>query len=234
MKTSLILICALMLCYSCSKDDVRTLSTGNYESAADIKNDPVVLYTKGKIITDTAYIQNFLERNQIYGIFDSTPGMTASPIHVTFDNRVADSVFFGSVASNSSFGLIFNQVYYENNTAVFMGRDSLPGSPAADGELSCSNVAVHIRKHPLLIDCIPSGISGALLCKTRYQMPVIMNDNNITLPVISYYFNNATSVSSCTLSEKYAFGLFNADAVKTIHTQDTLVVQTKMLVLEKK
>ncbi|SHM03925.1 hypothetical protein [Chitinophaga sp. CF418] len=234
MKPFLLLICVLLLCYGCGGDDVTPYPTGNYESAANIKNDPVALYTKDKIITDVVFIQAFLERNQIYGFFDLTAGTAESPIHVTFDNRVSDSVYFRATSSGDALELIFNQVYYDNNAAILLGRDSLPGSPADDGELSCSNVRTHIRKHPLLTYCVPSGINGSLTCKTRYQMPVVTDGDHLSLPVISYHFKTKTSISECYLAEKYAYGYLNADALKTIHTQDTLVVQTRMLTLERK
>ena len=233
MKTSLLLICVLLFCCSCGEDDAATYPTGNYESADNIKNDAVTLYTKDKVITDVTFIQAFLERNQIYGFFDLKAGTAESPVHVTFDNRVADSVYFRSVSGGGALELIFNQVYYDNNTAVLLGRDSLPGLPADDGEISCSNVSIQIRKHPLLTYCAVSPI-GSLFCKTRYRMPVMMEGDHFTLPVISYRFSTKTSVSDCAFGEKYAYGYLNMDALKTIHTQDTLVVQTRMLTLERK
>lgn len=233
MKTSLFLICVLLCCYGCGDDNPAPYPTGNYESAANIKNDPVALYTKDKIITDVRFIQAFLERNQIYGVFDLTAGTAESPIHVALDNRVSDSIYFRAATGGDALELIFNQVYYDNNAAIFLGRDSLPGSPADDGELSCSNVSTHIRKHPLLTYCATSPI-GPLVCKTRYQMPVTMEGDLLTLPVISYRFSTRTTNADCAFGEKYAYGYLNTDALKTIHTQDTLVVQTRTLALERK
>ena len=233
MKTSLFLICVLLFCYGCGSDDAAPYPTGNYESAANIKNDPVALYTKDKVITDVKFIQAFLERNQIYGTFDLTAGTAESPVHVTFDNRVADSIYFRSVSGGSGLELIFNQVYYDNNTAILLGRDSLPGSPGDDGELSCSNVSIHIRKHPLLTYCANSPI-GPLVCKTRYRMPVTMTGDQLSIPIISYHFSTKNAVAECYSREKLAYGYLNANALKTIHTQDTLVVQTRTLVLERK
>ena len=65
MKPSMLLICALLLCPGCGSDDAAPYPTGNYESVANIKNDPVTLYTKDKVITDVAFIQAYLERNQV-------------------------------------------------------------------------------------------------------------------------------------------------------------------------
>ncbi|SDG56085.1 hypothetical protein [Chitinophaga filiformis] len=233
MKTSLFLICVLLFCYGCGDDNAAPYPTGNYESASNIKNDPVALYTKDKIITDVKFIQAFLERNQIYGVFDLTAGTAESPVHVTFDNRIADSVYFRATSGGDALELIFNQVYYDNNTVILLGRDSLPGSPADDGELSCSNVSIHIRKHPLLTYCATSPI-GSLVCKTRYQMPVAMVGDQLSLPVISYRFTTKNSMAECYSGEKLAYGYLNTDALKTIHTQDTLVVQTRTLTLERK
>ncbi|MCF6403844.1 hypothetical protein L3C95_13210 [Chitinophaga filiformis] len=234
MKSSLLLICVLLLCFGCGDDDVATYPTGNYESAANIKNDPVTLYTKDKIITDVNFIQAYLERHPFYGSFDLTAGTAESAIQVVFDNRVSDSVYFRSVSEGNARELIFNQVYYENNAAILLGRDSLPVAAADDGELSCSNVGIRIRRHPMLTYCFPSVPWNPLTCKGRYQMPVVMEGGHLTLPIISYQFYSRTATTSCAVSERYAFGSFNADALKTIHTQDTLVVQTRMLTLERK
>lgn len=234
MKPSMLLICALLLFPGCGSDDAAPYPTGKYESAANIKNDPVTLYTKDKIITDVAFIQAYLERNKVDGFFDLTAGTAESPIHVTFDNRVSDSVYFRSVSGNSALELIFNQVYYDNNAAILLGRDSLPGFPADDGELSCSNVGINIRRHPLLTFCDASGILGSLVCKTRYRMPVAMEGDHLSLPVISYRFSTRTSNADCASAERYAYGYLNTAALKAIHTQDTLLVQTRILLLERK
>jgi hypothetical protein len=125
-------------------------------------------------------------------------------------------------------------VYYDDNAAILLGRDSLPGSPADDGELSCSNVSIKIRRHPFLTFCDPTGPLGSLVCRTRYRIPVAMEGDHLALPVISYRFSTRNATAECSFSEKYAYGYLNADALKTIHTQDTLLVQTRMLTLERK
>jgi hypothetical protein len=194
-----------------------------------IKNDPLVLYTKDKTITDTAFIRAFHERNMIYSMFD-TAGMATSPIHVSFNNSVADSVYL----NGAGLDLVFNQVYYEGNTVVYIGRDSLRVPAAEDGELSCSNVGPRLRRHPLLTDCTPTGPLGEWISKARYQVPLMMDGNDIVIPIISYYFFNKTLASSCVIQEKYVLGQFDEDALKTIHMEDTLLVQRRTLVLEKK
>ncbi len=234
MKNSLLLICALLLCNSCSEDDVPTISVGNFESTAMIKNDPVVLYTKGKVITDDIFIRTFLERNQIAATFDFPAGSATSPIHAVFNNSIADSAYLRYTSNASGKEFIFNQVYYDNNTAVFVGRDSLWIPTAEDGELSCTNAGPRIRKHPLLTYCAPIGNFGEWICKARFQVPIVMNGNDIAIPIITYHFSNKTQASLCGIGEQYIFGQLNEDALKTIHTEDTLVIQTRMLVLEKK
>jgi hypothetical protein len=222
------------LCNSCKKDDVKMVSAGRFESSANIYNDGVVLYTKGNTITDTQYIKAFLERKAIIGVFDLTPGAAISPIHVTFDNQTSDSIYFRATAGSGYSELVFNDVSYNNNTAVLLGRDSVQGSAVTDGELSCANVDVIIRQHPGLSRCVPLGLFGSLVCKERPQIAMVMNADNISLPVISYLFATGTGAVSCSMLRGYVFDQFNTDVVKTIHVQDTLVVQTRMLVLERR
>lgn len=233
-RISLLLICVVALCNSCKKDDVKMVSAGRFESAANIYNDGVALYTKGNTITDPLYIKAFLERREITGVFDLTPGSATSPIQVTFDNQTPDSIYFRATRSNGYQELIFNEISYNNNTAVLLGRDSVSGSAVADGELSCSNVDVLIRQHPGVSRCVPLGLFGSLVCKARPQIAMVMNTDNISLPVMSYFFATRTGSVSCSVSQNYVYDQFNTDVVKTIHTQDTLVVQTRVLVLERR
>lgn len=233
-KISLLLICVLALCNSCKKDDAKMVSAGRFESAANIYNDGVALYTKGNTITDPLYINAFLERKGVTGVFNLTSGSAITPIQVTFDNQTPDSIYFKATTSGGYFERIFNEVSYNNNTAVLLGRDSLPGSAVTDGELSCSNVDVLIRQHPGITRCVPLGLFGSLVCKERPQIAMVMNADNISLPVITYFFATRTGSVSCSVLRSYVFDQFNTDVVKTIHTQDTLVVQTSMLVLERR
>jgi hypothetical protein len=224
----------IALCNSCKKDDVKMVAAGHFESAANINNEGIALYTKGNTITDPAYIKAFLEKHAKTAAFDFTPGSVTSPLQVTFDNHSPDSIYFKMVTSDGYVERIFNEVSYNNNTAVLLGRDSMPGSVVTDGELSCSNVAVLIRQHPEVTRCVPLGFFGSLVCKTRPQIAMVMNTDNISLPVITYFFATRTGTVSCSVLQGYVFDQFNTDVLKTIHTQDTLVVQTKTLVLEKK
>jgi hypothetical protein len=233
-RISLLLICVMALCNSCKKDDVKMVSAGRFESTANIHNDGVVLYTKGNTITDTQYIKAFLERKGITGVFALTPGSATSSIQVTFDNQTSDSIYFRVTASSGYSEFIFNDISYNNNTAVVLGRDSVHGSAVTDGELSCPNVDVLIRQHPGLSRCVPLGLFGSLICKERPQIAMVMNADNISLPVISYFFATGRGSVSCSMLRSYVFDQFNTDVVKTIHVQDTLVVQTRMLVLERK
>ncbi|PWV47561.1 hypothetical protein [Chitinophaga sp. S165] len=234
MKNSLLLICGLLISYSCGKDDMPTISAGNFESTDMIKNDPVVLYTKGQVITDTLFIKNFLERNQASTTFDFHAGAVTSPIQVSFNNSVADSAYltYNSDAGRGEY--IFSQVNYKNNTAIFTTRDRLWTPAAEDGELSCTNVHAGIRQYLLPPDCAPAGGIGDWTCHAQYQIPIMMIGNDIAIVVLNYYFSSKSATSYCKSGERYILAQFNEDALKTIHTEDTLVVQTRTLVLEKK
>jgi len=234
MRKTLLLISALLIIAGCNKDKtLPTFTPDLYESDGHFEDLAVTMYVKGGSITDTAFIKAYLQRTGYTNVFNM-PGEEHPPVVIKFDSRVEDSIRLSLIEGiETRFSHTYNKVNYQQNTALFLTADTLTIPTAEDGEISCSNAAVLLRKYAPLPDCAANPL-GAITCKAREQLPVEMNGDKLKISVMHLSYSSRKDVRSCLSYQRYILDQLNKEPLRQMHENDTLVLQTSTVVLERK
>ncbi|ACU64262.1 hypothetical protein [Chitinophaga pinensis] len=228
-KLLALICCALILC-ACKKDKSELIVSGTYESSNKIELSTVVLYSKNMKITDTAFIKAFIERqNMSLPLFNLTgsTGQLDYGISINYVNDDSVTVRY-SGSRNYQATKKGTLVSVNDDIVLFREKDSSAIQNYTGGELGCNNVPLLVRKYAPTSYCytVPCSSGFCTICKTAQQFTLERVGNDLTLPLISYVFTTAVDRNDCQVAQWNIQDIFNPDVLNTIHTQDTLVVQT--------
>jgi hypothetical protein len=230
MRKLLTLICCTLILNACKKDKSQLIVSGSYESSNKLELSAVVLYSKNTKITDPAFIKAFIERqNMSLPLFNLTGSTGQLDYGISIDYVNDDSVTVRYSGSRDYLATKKGTLVRVNDDIVlFREKDSSAIQYYTGGELGCNNVPLLVRKYAPTPYCYTIACSSGFctLCKTAQQFTLERAGNDLSLPLISYIFTTAVDRNGCQIGQWNIQDMFNPDVLNTIHTEDTLVVQT--------
>jgi len=235
MRRYLLLINAvLLLCAGCGKDKtLPTVDPALYTNDGSFEEHAITMYVKGGAITDAAFIQAYLERINFSSVFNM-PGAEHLPVLVSFDSRNEDSIRLSVTEGvQTRISQQYNKVLYDNSTALFITSDTLSLMPADDGEISCSNMQVRLRKHAPQPDCSVNPL-GLITCAAREQLPVEMVGDKLRISIMHMSYSRYKNLRSCLVYQRFVLDQLDKTPLMQMHENDTLVLQTSTVLLERK
>jgi hypothetical protein len=232
--TRFLILILLLTLNSCKKNDIQIIPDGTYESNGTIQTDPLILYTANGEISDTNFIHDFIVRRSLSGRFQEKTGSgTTSTIQVSLLISGKTAIRKGD-ANNAAIN--YNIVDKSNNMVLLVQQDTIKIGRASAGNVSCDNIFMKVRQYPPAYTCESYPIAGGNVsyCLGQQQWPLIKNENELVIPLISYYYSSYGDNFSCGVSEIYLTDFFNKNFLSELVDPDTLVVQTSTLYLIRK
>ncbi|MDO7742262.1 MAG: hypothetical protein MUP99_00750, partial [Pedobacter sp.] len=227
--------------YSCSKSDnpeVTLSIEGTYLSSNTVDLQPIRMFTMNGEVKDDLLISRFINHKLIYSVFNWRVGAGIEVIDASITiNR--DKSVESRTGTNILKGRVSN---YEENLLKVTGPLSENRTTQSYGE-TCSdrvkNINLWVFDHQ--VDCldVPSSGVNVKQCKLLPGFFLIMESTGkLSIPIQTIYLSNYIK-SNDQHSEYYYIGkggwnLINPETYKSLRAGDTLVVQEKRLILEKK
>jgi hypothetical protein len=223
-----------MMVMACKKDDVKTIHEGTYETTGTINTMPVMLYAaNGGAISDTSVIREFMLRRFIRKGFQLKSGIDTTSILKLILTVTGNTAIQQDTSGNS---LRFNILNRTDGTALLVQQDSARIQGGVPGKVACGNIHLKIRQNPPPYACTYFELAGgsATLCYAHPQWSVINNGDDLTLPMINYYFVSYSNDFYCIRGSNYLPDFFNNTMLSELQATDTLLVQTSTLTLQRK
>lgn len=224
MRSYIFVIALLAIITACKKEETNRITDGTYTTDGTAHYDPVTIYVKGAVITDTAIINEFLVRRQFPADFFHAPGAENNSTWMT------SITIAGNTATVDSTKTISSITHRAGNVFILVQKDSV-GMPSADGgTLGCSNIEYRIRQNPADHICIPFYLPGSTSpyvynCTGQPRVPVENNGNSINIPILYFQFSALRESSFCS-TRSLVTDYFDPNSVADMRTNDTLIIQS--------
>jgi hypothetical protein len=223
----LLLIGYLITLISCKKTDTTPITpvklTGTYVGDGQLILESFTLYTSGSTITDTSLIKNFVARYLPYEDWPAwrsiKPGSTAfnyynaGPLNFNADTATQTRSTYPPKGN-------YNVTYKNANTVLLTARDLSSMKSADAGQLSCTNLGIHVRKYQPAFTCNVGSCAG------YEQTPLTIHKDFISYPCFNYFFARPNIYGGyCTVKNVLVFDLFNESIRSQLLPKDTLLIQ---------
>lgn len=230
---SYLFVIALLLAMitSCKKEESNRIIDGTYTTDGAAHYDPVTIYVKDAIITDTAIINEFLTRRHFPADFFHAPGAS------TESTWKASVTITGNTATEDSTKTISSITHRSGNVFILVQKDSVPMPSADGGTLGCNNIEYRIRQNPADHICLPFYVPGSTSpfvynCTGQPRVPVENNGNSINIPVLYFQFSAIRESSFCS-TRSVVTDYFDPNSVSAMRNNDTLVIQSGHVTLSR-
>lgn len=241
MKYRVLLLLIASSFYSCSKSDnpeVQSRIEGTFLSINVIQLQPVRMFTMNGEVKDNGIIAQYIVLKRLYNTFNMAPGPREEEIDASIringdksvESKTGTTIFNGTIAD------------YEGNILKVTGKisENPTAQPAGD---SCSDRVKNINlwRFDHQVDCtdLPIATGYVRQCKILPGFFMVMESpERLYIPIQNVQLSNYTRYndqhSECYYIGKGGWNLINPDTYKNLRAGDTLIVQEKRLILEKK
>ncbi|MCD0489727.1 hypothetical protein LPB86_15905 [Pedobacter sp. MC2016-14] len=241
MKRTILLFFIAASFYSCSKKsdgpEVQIPIEGTYISANSLEFKPIRMFTVNGEVQDVQVIANFVSQKKLQDYFRVQPGKVAQEIEFSVVVNADKSV----EAKNGSEIIQASLTNYEGNIARVTGQVSENWIMSSGGTCLDKFNKLNLMRFDHLVDCrtISQSTGFSRMCKSQKGFFIIVEtEKRIYLPLQSYRLSNYTKFnddySECSYAASNEWNLVNPDHNKNLGSNDTLIVQEKRLMLNKK
>jgi hypothetical protein len=232
----------------CKKENINSNFTPFFENStfeSENRTDfqAVRLFTRNREITDTQFIRNFIERYTTQAGFpnpfrfgiSSEPTDTLASIKIRFHSNNLATIerypFFlgGSLETHQADVSIINP-----SELLLTEKDSIYTLEPM-GE--CADIGTSLLSYPPVGNCSPSGnpIPSFWLCHLRYRFPVLIQNEQITVPMIDRMTVRIYGQGFFCMNSRYldVRNTFRSSVVGSLQTNDTVAIQIRTIRLKK-
>jgi hypothetical protein len=227
---------AIVLTIQCKKDKHTSAPDIQYQAMTTASVGPVRMYTHFGEVTNKAVIQDFISRMAIgpntFLLNSTSESFNPSSLKIAFHNESSARVERYSFSASSSIIEKREAEILRVSDSVILVReiDSLPTIVPNPVDY-CGTIALNVLLFPPQRSCLPTS-SSISQCKFKNSFPLIKRGNDYELPYMVMLFGSG--FNGCSF---HAYGsvwnMLNTATLSNFSFNDTLVVQTKRVVLKK-
>jgi hypothetical protein len=213
------------------KTDVEEPNTGTFQTTGVSKLDKPTLYTKNWQTQDSNFIKNFLQHYSIPGFYfnySAASEVFSEQLKITFQNSSAKiefqvpgyplSIKNGTNAQIPGYGLLLDP---KDTLLYYFSTDS------------CGYYQKKASLYQLPYTCYP-GAPNTENCYSSNFFPLRNDNGNFVLPLYSAVFTcGSLPAGFCSSGRKDVKNVFDPSILSQLKANDTLVLQSKEVPLQK-
>ncbi len=207
---------------------------GNYHSSTTADFGDPVMYTQAGIITDEAFIKNYVTRKSVAELFNfetNTQTVQTDLLNINID---ANAKVTGRMYVE---GLISKFVDIKSFVASQSATDALIQASKRDTVFSYFggyNIGPSIGKTQPVFSYfpLPSAAGGGGFLVTLSQFRLVIKNNELYLPQLGFYYYYG-SKNGYQYGNSMMYDVVNPDLTKELFSRDTIVVQQRLIKLTK-
>ena len=208
------------------------MPTGKYTSSG-ILISGAKMYTSNGEVRDQSVINNFIIRQDLKSLFKVAQTAELEPglVNISLEPGKAIVNFPGQPMTME---MSYKRITYGRYLLNWVGTTlwSLPNNPSRCMQMADSILLYPVNK--LNMQPVPTSGGYTMLYTPSLDYVLNVKPGALTVPFLSYaFFSNTPPYSACSWANGDTWNMFNPECIKRLQTGDTLVVQSKTVLLKK-
>lgn len=229
----IIFVCiSLLSCKRERNDDNIVPETGTYSPYGVLHVSSLRMLVKDKEITDQAFIIDYIKKIGLEHIFINT---STEPITDKMSKLLIDWQSDTAIIIKNSVGDVVQckkELVKDDEISLKM-KDSVGYLSSKDINAPCYRLEKAIFKYGDGETCtygMGGGLSQINLCLALRRYTLVREEKQFYIPLITY---TGKYRSNCRITGQNAWNILNGNLSKELTTEDTVVVQTKKMFIER-
>jgi hypothetical protein len=243
MKRKILPVLLMLAFISCKKEDNKPTNNliplkGTYQSSTTMEVSAPVMYTQSGVITDIAVINKYLVRSKMQNNFSINTNAQTIPadlLNIDIDKnlKVTAKLYLKDLVNKTLNGAVTNQ----SSTDLLIQANKPDTTITLGGNvinIGYIGTRLNIGKTKPVSSYIPFGSAagGGGMAINLPQLRLLIKNNDIYLSQLAFYYKFQDS-NSYEAGSSFIYDVINPDISKGLLTQDTVVVQQKLVKLVK-